>query len=196
MGRTKLKKIKFNNSIMLYVFLLMIIIFLSTIIFLQNNVKNTINSSDESLVLYSDTENITIDNSLPISDKFGKNIHDSLNNSYKYLKFDIVNVSSSSKKYQLYIKKNKLNTNEINNKYVKIYLTNQNDLPLGIFTKNKVPSYVDLKYINDLPSSKILYSDIIDKYQKKSFHIKVWVTDNYVSSNENYFSFDIGVRTV
>ena len=47
----------------------MIIIFLSTIIFLQNNVKNTINSSDESLVLYSDTENITIDNSLPISDK-------------------------------------------------------------------------------------------------------------------------------
>ena len=193
---------------MLYVFLLMIIIFLSTIIFLQNNVKNTINSSDESLVLYSDTENITIDNSLPISDKFGKNIHDSLNNSYKYLKFDIVNVSSSSKKYQLYIKKNKLNTNEINNKYVKIYLTNQNDLPLGIFTKNKVPSYVDLKYINDLPSyvdlkyindlpsSKILYSDIIDKYQKKSFHIKVWVTDNYVSSNENYFSFDIGVRTV
>ena len=37
------------------------------------------------------------------------------------------------------------------------------------------------------------YKDKIDKYQKRKFIIKVWVADNYSSSSENYFSFDIGV---
>ena len=32
----------------------------------------------------------------------------------------------------------------------------------------------------------------IDKYQQKKFVIRVWVSDNYVSSSDNYFSFDIG----
>ena len=36
-------------------------------------------------------------------------------------------------------------------------------------------------YIKDKASSKLLYTGKIDKYQKKKYNIKVWVTDNYAS---------------
>ena len=57
-------------------------------------------------------------------------------------------------------------------------------------------SSVDLKYIKDLPKKKLLYTGKLDKYQRKKFTIRVWVTDNYVSSSENYFSFDVGARAI
>jgi hypothetical protein len=147
-------------------------------------------------MLYADLENVSIDNSLPVNDKFGKNISDNISGGYKKVDFEIVNVSSKSKTYQLYIKKNNLNTNEINNDFVKFYLTDDKDNPVGVFDNNKVPSYRNLSYIKDKADSKVLYSDKIDKYQRKKFIIRVWVTDNYVSLSDNYFSFDIGVRSI
>ena len=152
--------------------------------------------NEANVILYAEDENITIDDSLPVSDKFGKEARDELSSSYKYLEFEIVNVSSEVRDYQLYITKNDFSTNEINNEFVKIYLTDDKNNPIDGFESSKVPSYVDLKYIKDLPSNKLLYKDKIDKYQKRKFIIKVWVADNYSSSSENYFSFDIGVRAI
>lgn len=174
---------------------LIIIILLVVIGIFIYNEKN-VNINEASVILYSDSENITIDSSLPVSDKFGKDIHGEVLSSYKYLEFEIVNVSSEVRDYQLYITKNDFSTNEINNEFVKIYLTDDKNNPIDGFESNKVPSYVDLKYIKDLPSNKLLYKDKIDKYQKRKFIIKVWVADNYSSSSENYFSFDIGVRAI
>lgn len=192
------KKIKSKNSKINYIYFLMsliIVILLVVIgIFIYNEKHTGINEA--SVILYSDSENITIDSSLPVSDKFGKEIHGEVSNSYKYLEFEIVNVSSKVRDYQLYITKNDFSTNEINNEFVKIYLTDDKNNPVDGFDSGKVPSYVDLKYINDLPSNKLLYKDKIDNYQRRKFIVKVWVTDNYSSSSENYFSFDIGVRAI
>lgn len=187
---------KKKSHLSINVILVVIIVVLACILgfLIYHNNKNDINEVD--VVLYADNENITIDNSLPVNDKFGKTIVDDISGGYKTLNFDIVNVSSKAKTYQIYITKNDMNTNEINNDYVKFYLTDGKNNPVGRFESNKAPSYTELSYIKDKASSKILYSDKIDKYQKKKFIIRVWVSDNYVSSSDNYFSFDIGVRSV
>jgi len=190
------RKVKKKSSFNLNIFLFTIIAVLLCVLvyFIFSTSKNNIDEAD--VILYADLENVSIDNSLPVNDKFGKNISDNISGGYKKVDFEIVNVSSKSKTYQLYIKKNNLNTNEINNDFVKFYLTDDKDNPVGVFDNNKVPSYRNLSYIKDKADSKVLYSDKIDKYQRKKFIIRVWVTDNYVSLSDNYFSFDIGVRSI
>ena len=182
-----MRKVKKKSSFNLNIFLFTIIAVLLCVLvyFIFSTSKNNIDEAD--VILYADLENVSIDNSLPVNDKFGKNISDNISGGYKKVDFEIINVSSKSKTYQLYIKKNNLNTNEINNDFVKFYLTDD---------KNKVPSYRNLSYIKDKADSKVLYTDKIDKYQRKKFIIRVWVTDNYVSLSDNYFSFDIGVRSI
>ena len=69
--------------------------------------------NEANVILYAEDENITIDDSLPVSDKFGKEAKDELSSSYKYLEFEIVNVSSRPRDYQIYITKNSFNTSEI-----------------------------------------------------------------------------------
>ena len=191
-----MRKVKKKSSFNLNIFLFTIIAVLLCVLvyFIFSTSKNNIDEAD--VILYADLENVSIDNSLPVNDKFGKNISDNISGGYKKVDFEIVNVSSKSKTYQLYIKKNNLNTNEINNDFVKFYLTDDKNNPIGIFDNNKVPSYRNLSYIKDKADSKVLYSDKIDKYQRKKFIIRVWVTDNYVSLSDNYFSFDIGVRSI
>lgn len=191
-----MRKVKKKSSFNLNIFLFTIIAVLLCVLvyFIFSTSKNNIDEAD--VMLYADLENVSIDNSLPVNDKFGKNISDNISGGYKKVDFEIVNVSSKSKTYQLYIKKNNLNTNEINNDFVKFYLTDDKDNPVGVFDNNKVPSYRNLSYIKDKADSKVLYTDKIDKYQRKKFIIRVWVTDNYVSLSDNYFSFDIGVRSI
>ena len=191
-----MRKVKKKSSFNLNIFLFTIIVVLLCVLvyFIFSTSKNNIDEAD--VILYADLENVSIDNSLPVNDKFGKNISDNISGGYKKVDFEIVNVSSKSKTYQLYIKKNNLNTNEISNDFVKFYLTDDKNNPIGIFDNNKVPSYRNLSYIKDKADSKVLYTDKIDKYQRKKFIIRVWVTDNYVSLSDNYFSFDIGVRSI
>ena len=191
-----MRKVKKKSSFNLNIFLFTIIAVLLCVLvyFIFSTSKNNIDEAD--VILYADLENVSIDNSLPVNDKFGKNISDNISGGYKKVDFEIVNVSSKSKTYQLYIKKNNLNTNEINNDFVKFYLTDDKNNPIGIFDNNKVPSYRNLSYIKDKADSKVLYTDKIDKYQRKKFIIRVWVTDNYISLSNNYFSFDIGVRSI
>lgn len=186
------KKSYFNLNIFLFTIIAVLLCVL--IYFIFSTRKNNIDEAD--VILYADLENVSIDNSLPVNDKFGKNISDNISGGYKKVDFEIVNVSSKSKTYQLYIKKNNLNTNEINNDFVKFYLTDDKNNPVGVFDNNKVPSYRNLSYIKDKADSKVLYTDKIDKYQRKKFIIRVWVTDNYISLSNNYFSFDIGVRSI
>ena len=191
-----MRKVKKKSYFNLNIFLFTIIVVLLCVLvyFIFSTSKNNIDEAD--VILYADLENVSIDNSLPVNDKFGKNISDNISGGYKKVDFEIVNVSSKSKTYQLYIKKNNLNTNEISNDFVKFYLTDDKNNPIGIFDNNKVPSYRNLSYIKDKADSKVLYTDKIDKYQRKKFIIRVWVTDNYVSLSDNYFSFDIGVRSI
>ena len=191
-----MRKVKKKSSFNLNIFLFTIIAVLLCVLvyFIFSTSKNNIDEAD--VILYADLENVSIDNSLPVNDKFGKNISDNISGGYKKVDFEIINVSSKSKTYQLYITKNNLNTNEINNDFVKFYLTDDKDNPMGVFDNNKVPSYRNLSYIKDKADSKLLFTDKIDKYQRKKFVIRVWVTDNYVSLSDNYFSFDIGVRSI
>ena len=118
MSKSRKKRVRNINLILVAIIVVLSCILLTLVCF---NHRSKIDEVD--VVLYADSENITIDDSLPVNDQFGKTISDDITGGYKTVDFDIVNVSSKAETYQIFITKNNLNTNEINNDYVKFYLT-------------------------------------------------------------------------
>lgn len=154
-----------------------------------------VNESD--VILKDGAKNKKIISKLSINDKFGKNIKESTS-SYSYYEFEIENISDLDHDYQIYITKDsKDKGKEINNDYVKFYLTDDNNAPLGIFDSNIVPTYRSLNYIEDKPSSKIIYNGKINSKEHKKFILRVWIAGNYVISDDvKEFSFSLGVRAI
>ena len=104
--------------------------------------------------------------------------------------------SNSSSNYEIYIIRNQVN-NEIDTRYIKVYLTDSNEKPLGIYRKSFSPSYYSLKYLDKKPEAKSIYKGKIKANSKKDFIFRAWVSDGYsFHSNENSFSFSIGVRQI
>lgn len=153
---------------------------------------------DASLVsLYSDTNTLIIKNNLPTTDEFGKTISDDNGGSFIYLDFSVENNSDKKQDYQIYLTQQFNEFNNINEGYIKLYLTDNRDVALPLFEKNSIPSYVDLEYIKDKADSKSLYKGTLKASEEKQFRLRVWVADNYViSDNEEAFSFKIGARAI
>ena len=172
-----------------------LVVFFSFTIYYQIRI-NSENSHKKEMVMYINNETITVSSSLTIDDKIAKTIVDDKLGYFKIIEFEVVNVTPSMGTYQIYIKKNDLGVNEINNHYVKYYLTDSNDYPVGIYDANNVPTYNKLKFIKDKPEYKLLYTNKLEGYANKKFKLRVWVADNFRSESENFFSFDIGVRAV
>lgn len=191
MARSKTKHKKMRNWYIVGIGVFIIVIL---ILMLLLHIFNRELISDSDVILYTEKDNIVINSSLPLNDKFGKTIVDKKSEYYKYVDFEIVNIKSDIRDYQIYVKKNDLGFNEIDGNYVKFYLTDDNDNPIGIFEKNKVPSFRDLNVIKDKPEGKLLYSGKIDSLKNKKFKLRVWIADNYVTNSEKVFSFDLFVR--
>lgn len=187
------------NRYVIYLIAIICVFFcisLSIVLFYKRFVPDKkIDQSD--VVLVRSVKYHTIKSNLTVSDDFGKKIKED-NGSYVYYEFEVENSSKFDRNYQLYLTKGSENLeNEINDNYVKFYLTDYNNNPLGIFDNNIVPTFKELKYIEDKPSSKLLYSDKIKKHGKMKFILRVWLADNYVISDENKsFSFYLDVRAV
>lgn len=153
---------------------------------------------DASLVsLYSDTNTLIIKNNLPTTDEFGKTISDDNGGSFIYLDFSVENNSDKKQNYQIYLTQQFNEFNNINEGYIRLYLTDARDVALPLFEKNSVPSYVDLDYIKDKADSKSLYKGTLKASEEKKFRLRVWVADNYViSDKEEAFSFKIDARAI
>ena len=161
------------------------------------NNSNEFDSDD--LEISFKTENIVeLKDTLPLSDVVGKTIEvNDINDGIEgYLEFNIKNNSNQSTNYEIYIKRNQVNS-EIDTRYVKIYLSDSDGNPLGIYNNSFSPSYNSLKYLKDKPEAKSVYKSSISGNSKKNFIIRSWVSDGYsFHSNENTFSFSIGVRPI
>ena len=79
--------------------------------------------------------------------------------------------------------------NEIDNRYIKVYLTDQNNNPLGGYDK-QVPLYS--AFLNDI-DGKIIYSGKIDNLNKK-FRLRIWISDMYEKKVNNNLAFQITVK--
>lgn len=188
---------KYSLNQMLYLLLGIIFLFIisvSIVLFAKNKILGVVKEDDVSLVASSYV--VSIDDKLSVSDDFGKSITDDNAKSFGYVDLEIHNTVDNTRNFQLYITE-KDTDNEINPNYVKFYLTDEDDIPFTFYSGTKLPSYVELNYLVDKPSSKLLYTGILDGNETKKFKLRVWLTDSYIVENsEKTFNFDISVRAI
>lgn len=184
-----------SNNKKYLVTLIIIIIFLflmslSIVLLLKNN-RNIVNEDD--VILESDSNTIIIKSFLTVNDEYGKTINDNSSGYYGYLEFDIKNITNSKRDFQLYMVKSDININEINEDYVKIYLTDYSENSL----LDSIYSFKSFANISDKPDSKLLYSGVLNSNGIKKYKLRVWISDNYViQNNDEAFTFVISARAI
>lgn len=178
---------------LMFVVFLFLVSFLFAFLYAKNKVEN----KDDLLIDFNPSNVVLISNKLPISDILGKDIikEDDVDNIHEYILFSLKNTNDFSVEYEIYLTKKELQTNWLNDNYVKFYLTDDKDIPYEGFKKNKVPSYADFSYLSDKPNSKLLYRGVLRRKESSKFKLRAWLSDSYVIANyvEN-FGVDINVR--
>ena len=162
--------------------------------------KGYLNSkSDDSLMIKSnDNLVIELDNNLPLSDKLAleNNKNTVSGEVFRNIQFEVINSSDKSINYELYITKEE-QEEEINGKFIKMYLTKANGDLINGFDSNNVPSYEKLNAISDMPGCRILYKGTIKGNSTDEFDFKTWISDSYKNYDKNEkFIYKISVRVI
>ena len=183
-----------NKKQILYALIIVFVVSALSIAVVSFFNKGSSNADKKLSLKYNSIKSIKITNKLPISDELGKNMNE--NTDIKsYVTFDVVNDNDCDLDFDIYLTK-KSTKHDIRGDYIKFYLTDENDNPLEGFKKNLLPSYKDLKVLNDKPASKLLYKDSIKKNSKKSYKLRVWISDSYaISDSLEEFYANLGVRS-
>lgn len=177
------------------VFIILMVVFLLVfyLLFITNGGSYDDNVLD---IKYSSKEVLTINNVLPITDAVGKDI-DVQNNKEgitQYLEFEVNSVVDGRVKFEIYLTKNNVDS-EIPDKFVKLYLTDQNDTPLKNFDNAAIPTYYDLKVSDIEPSGKLIYSGVLKNKESKKFKLRMWVADTYeLTTDTKSFSAKLNVK--
>ncbi len=167
--------------------------------FLFNKYKNTENKTYNLGVKFSDNRNVYLENTLPVTDKIGKELDgvSSTKSIQGFKEFSIENNYDKKINYQIYLKVKNSCENMIDEDFIKLYLTDTSNNPLSGFENNKLPTYSSISSLNDKPDSKLLYTGSINKNSISKFRLRVWVSDLYsVNRDKECFSFDIYVRSI
>lgn len=188
-----------KNSILVLMFCIFAIIMCGVLFYINTDGEENIGTVVFSYP--SDTNIVSIDNSLPISDKVGKvlKLNQSSNEMNNYFEFTVdCNLTKNmSYSYEIYATK-EANVNEIANSYVKIYLTDgDTDKALSLYDRSSVPTFYELEDSSMDVNSKTLYTGKCDSNTSKKFILRMWLSDTYTVnfSNKN-FSMKINVNTV
>lgn len=154
--------------------------------------------SDNNLltVSYSSNEKFTISNLLPMTDKVGKKItlESNKNGTTAYLEFEVSASGNKKTSYEIYLVKDTLEV-EVPVKFVKVYLTDDNDVALKNFDVANLPTYYDLRISDIDPSGKLLYSGTIKNQDTQKFRLRMWVADTYeLTTDVKKFSVKVFVK--
>lgn len=137
----------------------------------------------------SDTNVIAIDNAIPMSDDNGKKLTGNKNT------FDFTVsakfAGANSINYEIYatpIEKT------LDPNFVKIYLTDQNDIPVSGFD-GVVPTYEELSDSSEAGVKSIYKSNLTTSAKIEKFRLRVWIKSDYNYSEESKkFSFKVNVK--
>ncbi len=167
--------------------------------FLFDKYKSSENKTYNLSVKFSDNRNVYLENTLPVTDKIGKEL-DGVSSSKSlqgFKEFSIENNYDKKIDYQIYLKVKNSCENMIDEEYIKLYLTDNSNNPLSGFENNKLPTYSSISTLNDKPDSKLLYTGSINKNSISKFRLRVWVSDLYsINRDKECFSFDIYVKSI
>lgn len=124
---------------------------------------------------------IDVVNALKISDKEGIN-------SSNYYEFSISNDYDKSINYEILLEPI---INELDGKYIKLYLTDEQNRPI-----ENLDSVLTLSELNDseLDSNKILYKEELKAKTSKKFRLRIWLSDEYKTNNNVSFSVKVDVK--
>lgn len=155
-------------------------------------------SKDSLTIKSNDNLVIVLDNNLPLSDKLAleNNKNTVSGEVFKNIQFEVINSSDNSINYELYITKEE-REDEINGKFIKMYLTKANGDIINGFDSENVPNYDKLNAISDMPGSRILYKGTIKGNSTDKFDFKTWISDSYKNFDKNEeFIYKISVRVI
>ena len=136
----------------------------------------------------SDSNIVTLANSLPISYEVGK--YDIT--SGKLFEFSVSNDFMKNINYKIIIEEI---VSEVDIEYLKVYLTDDNNNILGQL--NDDVNVLSSFETTDLANERVIYNGVLTgKDDVKKFKLKVWVSDDYlkVSDKPVTFSFKVSVE--
>ncbi len=137
----------------------------------------------------SETNVISIQNAVPISDENGKMLTGSDNTFDFTLSAKFAGINSIG--YEIYATpvEKTLDTN-----YVKVYLTDQNDNPISGFD-GVVPTYEELTDSTEAGSKTIYKSSLTQSDKVEKFRLRVWISSDYnYSAESKRLSFKVNVK--
>lgn len=153
--------------------------------------ENSLNTGYVSFT-YAESNNnvISIENAVPMSDENGKKQTGSKN------MFDF-NVSANYKgvesiRYEVYTI---LIQSTLDPKYVKVYLTDQNDQVIEGYDKKEVPTY-DTLANSLIEEGKTLYKGVLSSSgDSKNLRLRIWLSSSYDEAEvSKSFSFKVNVK--
>lgn len=199
----KKKKKSSNNKKMILSIVLILLLMISVIgvtyaIFnysQEGEVRNTVKTGDLTFSYVETSSGISIENAMPISDDVGKKI-DSFENGYFDFNVSCKIAGTSTVHYEIYAKKQEVKK-EIEEKYVKIYLTDGiNDQPISGYDV-EVPTYNSLKNSLSDQEGKQLYYGSFTSSGVQRFRLRMWLKEEYnVPSNSEQFKIKVNVDAV
>ena len=191
--------ISVNKKVILYFILfitLIFIFFVAIVLFVKSNSnKNKVNEEDVSM--QATTLTVNIKDLLSVSDEFGKTIKNDNGGSFGFVEIEVINESDEDRNYEIFVTDSTVGKSKINPNYIKLYLTDENNNPVGVFDTSSSISFVNLSYLKDKPSSKLLLKGSIKANGSTNFRLRSWISDSFViESGKNSFSYDLGIRAV
>lgn len=171
----------------------LVVVVIVSLSFILTNVSH----DDNALSVDYLTENkIVVSNRLPMTDEVGKMISSTNNKDgvTGYLEFEVRSNTDDKVNYEVYLTKEDLDV-EVSPKFVKVYLTDDNDVALGGFDVASLPTYYDLRLSDIDPSGKLLYSGKLKNKGSQKFKLRMWVADTYeLTTDSKMFSVRLNVK--
>lgn len=138
----------------------------------------------------SDTNIISIDNALPMSDREGK--MQQCSNCMFDFSISATYRGVKTIKYDIYATETE--QNDLPSEYLKIYLTDQKDQAVPGYDI-EVPTYADLINFNS-SGDKLLYSsELKTSGEYRNFRLRVWLSSEYNSDKPLTFAFKVNVNS-
>ncbi len=168
--------------------------------------ENSLTTGTVSFV-YNETSNgVSITNAYPMTEEKGKQIQDEGEDITKgYFDFEVKSTLGADTiiPYYVYaVDTTEEKGTELDSEYVKVYLTNQEDVPYEQYNKEIVPVYSELEDIkgtgtdNNETEGKLLYQDTFTESGRKDFRLRLWVSNDYVPTEEvKKFKMRVDVST-
>ena len=139
------------------------------------------------------SDSISLHNMLPLSDEIGKKIESDGDNS-SYYDFSIQSLSTHSMDYEIYLVREG-NKNRLEPEYIKLYLTDKNNIPLKGFEGKKIPTFHDLRVASTDIDGRLVYSGTISPKKTLQFRLRIWLSDTYIiTSDEKIFQSKLKVK--